>query len=79
MINPTKQISYKQVLDAESVGNTRPLWQTSFIAPPNVVPESFDDAYCDNIGGSGIGITGTPVTNLQNNTLYVVAVTKEQG
>lgn len=65
--------------DADNVSDTRPLWQSSFIAPPDVVPESDNDAYCPNIGGPDIGITGTPVIDLQTKTLYVVAVTKEHG
>ncbi|HEY0756240.1 MAG TPA: hypothetical protein VGD98_19950 [Ktedonobacteraceae bacterium] len=65
--------------DADAVGDPRPLWQTSFIAPPDIVPESHDDIYCSDIGGVDVGITGTPVISLPTHTLYVVAATKEHG
>jgi hypothetical protein len=63
--------------DADQVGDPRPLWKTSFLSPPDVVPVSGNDIYCANIGGPDVGITGTPVIDLKTETLYVVAVTKE--
>ena len=66
--------------DADRIVNATPLWQTSFISPPGVVPISVNDILkCPNFGGSDIGITGTPIIDLKTNTLFVVAATKEHG
>ena len=64
--------------DADSAAlNPTPLWQTSFATPPSVVamPCAANDIYC-NIYPI-IGISGTPVINLANQTIYVVARTQE--
>ena len=53
-----------------------PLWQVSFLDKNRgVVPLSEDDAQCPFIRPE-IGITSTPVIDLQSGTLYVLARTK---
>jgi len=59
--------------------NANPLWHASFIDPANgitTVPSS--DLGTDAIYPQ-IGITGTPVIDPSNGTLFVVAATKENG
>jgi hypothetical protein len=66
--------------DADSASlNPNPLWQKAFANPPNVVamPCTQNDPYCNIY--PVIGITGTPVINLANQTLYVIARTQETG
>jgi hypothetical protein len=57
--------------------NPSPLWHTSFLTPPSVVgvPCAVGAGICQLF--PIVGITGTPVINLANNTLYVVARTME--
>jgi hypothetical protein len=64
--------------DADSeTKNPNPLWSTSFLNPPSVVgvPCAVGAGICQLF--PIVGITGTPVINLANNTLYVVARTME--
>jgi len=64
--------------DADSATlNPNPLWHTSFTKPPTVtpVPCADNDIFC-NIYPI-IGISGTPVINLANQSLYFIARTKE--
>jgi hypothetical protein len=65
--------------DADTAG-AAPLWQTSLINPSqgiNTVPSSdVITAGCEAVGPE-IGITGTPVIDPANNTLYLLARTKE--
>ncbi|HTS37115.1 MAG TPA: PQQ-binding-like beta-propeller repeat protein [Candidatus Solibacter sp.] len=66
--------------DADSATlNPNPLWKTSYSNPPNVVamPCTENDPYC-NVYPT-IGITGTPVINLANQSIYFVTRTKETG
>jgi hypothetical protein len=66
--------------DADSAAlNPTPLWQTSYAKPPNVtaMPCTDNDPYCNVY--PLIGITGTPVINLANQTMYFITRTKELG
>lgn len=66
--------------DADSAAlNPKPLWQTSFTNPPNIIatPCADNDSYCNVY--PIIGISGTPVINLANQSMYFVTRTKEAG
>jgi hypothetical protein len=66
--------------DADSAAlNPNPLWQTSFSKPPNItaVPCTDNDPYCNVY--PIIGISGTPVINLANQSIYFITRTKEAG
>ncbi|MFZ0805271.1 MAG: hypothetical protein WAN03_03780 [Candidatus Sulfotelmatobacter sp.] len=66
--------------DADSASlNPNPLWHTAFTKPPSVVamPCTQNDTYCNVY--PIIGITGTPVINVANQTLYAIARTQETG
>jgi hypothetical protein len=56
---------------------TTPLWHTSFTSAGAVAVPCADVGTCEI--SPTVGITGTPVINLANNTLYVVAFTLESG
>jgi hypothetical protein len=55
-----------------------PLWQTSFIHPPDVTSVPSSGYVCNEVQPE-IGIISTPVIDLASGTLYVVAMTKEAG
>jgi hypothetical protein len=61
---------------------TAPLWQTSFINPPDGVTTiangttGTEDITCDSMSPE-VGITGTPVIDPTTNTMYLVVRTKE--
>jgi hypothetical protein len=66
--------------DADSATlNPNPLWKRAFANPPNVVPVPCidNDKYCTIY--PVVGITGTPVINLANQTMYLIARTLETG
>ena len=64
--------------DADSAkSNPNPLWHVNFTNPPGVVPVPCIDNQKNCNVYPIIGITGTPVINLKNNSLYVVARTQE--
>jgi hypothetical protein len=65
--------------DSNTGMNASPLWQRSFIDPENgVTPVSYEDVNCPSIFPK-IGITSTPVIDHITRTMYVLAITKENG
>jgi hypothetical protein len=65
--------------DSNTGMNASPLWQRSFIDPENgVTPVSYKDVNCPGIFPI-IGITSTPVIDTDTRTMYVLAITKENG
>ncbi|MDQ2885346.1 MAG: hypothetical protein M3Y39_04585 [Chloroflexota bacterium] len=68
--------------DADQRTATAPLWHTSFIHRPNVTTVPPGNVYTNHKNQDitpQIGITGTPVIDLDSGTLYVVAFTLEKG
>ena len=70
--------------DNNNGSNAAPLWKTSFLSS-GVTTVPIADIGCPNLGTTEVGITGTPVIDPTNTgpnntpTLYVVAMTKENG
>ena len=66
--------------DNNTGDNANPLWHVSFINPADgITPISDSDINCDGAVYPQVGITSTPVIDLTNNTIYVLAETKENG
>lgn len=68
--------------DADQRSAIAPLWKTSFLTSSNVVPVPSSDVFTRYVNHDIdpiIGMTGTPVIDPTSNTLYVVAMTKENG
>ena len=57
--------------------STSPLWQVSFLDPPNIVPQPCTTANIGCVITPNVGITGTPVIDPATKTLYVVSTTQE--
>lgn len=66
--------------DADQRNNVAPLWHTSFINPGGGINtvSSVNDVFCTVLSPE-YGITGTPVIDINTQTLYVVAATNEHG
>ena len=68
--------------DADKTGTAAPLWRTSFIRRPSVIPVPTKKLYLKyktmDISPQ-VGITSTPVIDQSSRTIYVVAFTSEKG
>lgn len=61
--------------DANDPTASTPIWHVNFGTPPNLYSANFG---CLDMNGN-IGIVGTPVIDLERQTLYIVALTKTGG
>ena len=64
--------------DSNNGTNATPLWTVSFLSS-GVTPVPIADVSCPDIATPEIGITSTPVIDANTGTMYVVAMTKENG
>jgi hypothetical protein len=64
--------------DADQTSGGAPLWHKSFLTSSSVTAPSNTDVSCNDIVPKD-GLTGTPVIDRSSGTLYVVALTKENG
>ncbi len=65
--------------DSNTGQNSAPLWAVSFISPAHgITTVSSSDINCSSVGPE-VGITATPVIDPSNNTMYILAQTKENG
>jgi len=62
--------------DSGSGANATPLWQVSFLTSPSVTTVKASEIGCGQVTPE-IGITATPVIDVNSGTIYIVAMTKE--
>lgn len=65
--------------DNNQGNNANPLWHVRFIKPANGITTIPSSDVGTKMISPEIGITGTPVIDMANGTLYVTAATKENG
>ena len=66
--------------DNNQGSNALPLWHVNFLDPPNgITTVPLADEKCQITGYPEFGIQGTPVIDVNRNSIYVLAMTKENG